>query len=137
MLAFSTRYFTEVSHARVAGIKEQIVLGFDLCLSACVSQPRPLIDLARLEYCVSLDRMLQAGVQHLVFSGLIDPRPFKPTLPVDPTSGCQIPHYETKAQIKVTPCCRLLASCSTLFQRFCVHVPQQWYCIALQGTVLA
>ena len=43
----------------------------------------------------------------MVFSGLLDPRPFKPTLPVDPTSGRQLPHYETKAQIKVTNLCWL------------------------------
>lgn len=54
---------------------------------------------------ISLGLMLQAGVQHLVFSGLMDPRPFKPNLPVDSSSGRQLPHYETKADIKVTKYC--------------------------------
>ena len=69
--------------------------------------------------------VLQAGVQHLVFSGLMDPRPFKPALPVDPTSGCQIPHYETKAQIKVTlltKCCLASAvACTTAVILHCMH----------------
>ena len=44
---------------------------------------------------------LQADVRHVVFSGLLDPRPFDLKLPVDAASGRQIPHYESKAQIKV------------------------------------
>ena len=44
---------------------------------------------------------MQAGVRHVVFSGLLDPRPFHLKLPVDSASGRQIPHYESKAQIKV------------------------------------
>ena len=75
--------------------------------------------------------MLQAGVQHLVFSGLIDPRPFKPNLPVDPTSGRQIPHYETKAQIEVIHRYRLASyvPCNTLLES--LHILQPWHVIAL------
>ena len=82
--------------------------------------------------------MLQAGVQHLVFSGLIDPRPFKPNLPVDPTSGCQIPHYETKAQIEVINCYRLApyVPCNTLFGK-CSHTTAvARNCIALHCIAL-
>lgn len=65
--------------------------------------------------------MLQAGVQHLVFSGLIDPRPFKLALPVDPNSGRQIPHFETKAQIKVPKCCLASAVAYNLCYKCMYH----------------
>lgn len=44
--------------------------------------------------------VLQAGIQHIVFSGLFDTRPYFHNLPFTP-SGRRLPHYETKAEIKV------------------------------------
>ncbi len=50
--------------------------------------------------------VLQAGIQHIVFSGLFDTRPYCHHLPLTP-SGRRLPHYETKAEIKV--CCSELS----------------------------
>ncbi len=51
--------------------------------------------------------ILQAGIQHIVFSGLFDTRPYFHHLPLTP-SGRRVPHYETKAEIKV--CCSELST---------------------------
>lgn len=54
-----------------------------------------------------LDLGLQAGIQHIVFSGLFDTRPYFHHLPLTP-SGRRLPHYETKAEITV--CCSELST---------------------------
>ncbi len=74
--------------------------------------------------------VLQAGIQHVVFSGLFDTRPYFHQLPLTP-SGQRLPHYETKAEIKV--CCsdfglltHICRSCSCNLS-FLLHVSLQLY----------